>query len=54
MIKFLLMGILSLNVFAMDYPEHWWQKIDEQDRQGSWEILPHECKKGIELILSKN
>lgn len=53
MIKFLLMVILSLNAFAMDYPEHWWQKVDEQDRQGSWEILPHECKNGVELILSK-
>ncbi|MBD64686.1 MAG: hypothetical protein CME62_05740 [Halobacteriovoraceae bacterium] len=35
-----------------DYPAHWWEKVPESQRQGSWEILPHEAKKG-ELILSK-
>lgn len=45
--------ISSISLFANTYPDHWWQKVDENDRQGSWEILPHECKKGVELILSK-
>tara|TARA_B100001971_G_C18268010_1_gene596227 strand:- start:65899 stop:66627 length:729 start_codon:yes stop_codon:yes gene_type:complete len=51
--KLLLALLICLSSFAANYPEHWWQKVDENDRQGSWEILPHECKKGVELILSK-
>jgi len=38
--------------FAAAYPTHWWQEISDDQRQGTWEILPHEAKKG-ELILSK-
>jgi predicted NAD-dependent protein-ADP-ribosyltransferase YbiA (DUF1768 family) len=34
------------------YPSHWWKVVEEKDRKGSWEILPHEAKEG-ELILSK-
>lgn len=45
--------LCSISIFANTYPAHWWQQIDESERQGSWEILPHECKKGVELILSK-
>lgn len=52
--KLLLIALISsISLFANNYPDHWWQKVDENDRQGSWEILPHECKKGVELILSK-
>jgi predicted NAD-dependent protein-ADP-ribosyltransferase YbiA (DUF1768 family) len=53
MFKHLFLFLLVTSAFAQSYPNHWWQKVDEQDRQGSWEILPHECKKGVELILSK-
>ena len=34
------------------YPTHWWEKVPEQERRGSWEILPHEAARG-EVILSK-
>lgn len=45
--------IFSLNnTWANGYPAHWWEFIPESQRQASWEILPHEAKKG-ELILSK-
>ncbi len=35
-----------------DYPAHWWQVVSEEQRKGSWEILPQEAKVG-EVILSK-
>ena len=45
--------LFTNNAFAgSNYPAHWWLKVPESQRQGSWEILPHECKNG-ELILSK-
>lgn len=47
----LLLFIHSSNAFS-SYPAHWWQVVADSDRQGSWEVLPHECKKG-ELVLSK-
>ncbi len=53
MVKLLLSLFLLTNIaFAGSYPAHWWQKVPDAQRSGSWEILPHECKKG-ELILSK-
>ena len=39
-------------ITSASYPSHWWDKVPDSQRQGSWEILPHECKKG-EVILSK-
>jgi predicted NAD-dependent protein-ADP-ribosyltransferase YbiA (DUF1768 family) len=49
----LLLLVLSTTLYAhSNYPAHWWEVIPESERQGSWEILPHECKKG-ELVLSK-
>lgn len=53
LLRFLLTTLLLTNfAFAGNYPTHWWQKVPENQRNGSWEILPHECKKG-ELVLSK-
>lgn len=43
--------IFTTNLFAA-YPSHWWAKIPDSQRQGSWEILPHEAKQG-QLVLSK-
>ncbi len=37
--------------FPNQYPAHWWQIYSEKDKP-SWEILPHQAKKG-EVILSK-
>lgn len=37
---------------AGTYPRHWWDQVPESERQGTWEILPHEAKAG-EVILSK-
>lgn len=34
------------------FPSHWWEKVPESERKGSWEVLPHEAAKG-ELVLSK-
>lgn len=34
------------------YPSHWWEYVPDNQRRGSWEILPHEAKEG-EVILSK-
>jgi len=53
MFKLLALLFISLSVFSTEYPQHWWQKVEDEQRQGSWEILPHECKIGQELILSK-
>jgi predicted NAD-dependent protein-ADP-ribosyltransferase YbiA (DUF1768 family) len=50
LILFLLAIILPAS--AGNYPGHWWEQLPESDRQGSWEILPHEAKPG-EVILSK-
>lgn len=44
--------VSSLPAVANNYPAHWWEPVDENQRQGSWEILPQEAKKG-EVILSK-
>lgn len=47
---------LFLFVSASDsfaYPSHWWKKIAENERQGSWEVLPHEVLKNKVLVLSK-
>jgi len=38
--------------YSLLFPPHWWEKVPESQRSGSWEILPHEAKEG-ELILSK-
>ncbi|MGK0367035.1 MAG: putative NAD-dependent protein-ADP-ribosyltransferase YbiA (DUF1768 family) [Thermoproteota archaeon] len=35
-----------------EYPIHWWNKVPDSQRRGSWEILPHEAESG-EVILSK-
>lgn len=43
--------LFSLKSIA-GYPKHWWKPVPEDQRKSSWEILPHEAKKG-ELILSK-
>jgi hypothetical protein len=48
---FLILAILN-PAGAGTYPSHWWEKVPEDDRQGSWEILPHEVNPG-EVILSK-
>lgn len=48
----LLLLLFTTSAFANNYPAHWWKIVPENQRQGSWEILPHECKKG-EVILSK-
>lgn len=51
--KIIFIFLLAINfAFAGNYPAHWWQKVPDNQRQGSWEILPHECNKG-ELVLSK-
>ena len=42
------MSSLSLQAF----PSHWWEKVPEDQRKGSWEILPQEASPG-ELVLSK-
>lgn len=49
---FLLLLLVSTPVWANKYPAHWWQHVPDTQRQGSWEILPHEAKPG-EVILSK-
>lgn len=55
-LSFVLFLLFSLTACASlsnsHYPEHWWQYIPDNQRNGSWEILPHEAKKG-EVILSK-
>lgn len=43
---------LSLAYSHDNYPKHWWEAVAEDQRRGSWEILPQEAKKG-EVILSK-
>lgn len=47
-----LISNVACATMQVDYPTHWWERIPETQRQGSWEILPHEAKNG-ELILSK-
>lgn len=42
---------LCVNLNA-SYPAHWWKVVPEDQRKGSWEILPQEAAEG-ELILSK-
>jgi predicted NAD-dependent protein-ADP-ribosyltransferase YbiA (DUF1768 family) len=51
-ILFILCFLISCSDASSKYPSHWWEDINESERQGSWEILPNEAKVG-ELILSK-
>lgn len=56
-LSFLLYIVFSLSACATtdgrgDYPSHWWERVPDSDRRGSWEILPHEAGEG-EVILSK-
>lgn len=44
-------SFIGTQAFANNYPEIWWQPVDEQTAPG-WEILPHQAKPG-EVILSK-
>lgn len=47
-----LLFLLTAAFAQASYPDSWWEVIPEQNRRGSWEILPHEAKAG-EVILSK-
>ncbi len=45
--------LFSCAIFSSEkYPTGWWKKFPETDRQGTWEILPHEARPG-EVVLSK-
>ncbi|MEC9282298.1 MAG: hypothetical protein VX642_06270, partial [Bdellovibrionota bacterium] len=44
--------ILCLSLSLKAYPSHWWEKVPENQRKGTWEVLPHEAQDG-ELVLSK-
>lgn len=51
----LLLICLFLQItYAKNYPSHWWAKVPDSERQGSWEILPHEVKPGAVILSKRN
>lgn len=51
--SFLLTTIVLLSSLSLQaFPSHWWEKVPEDQRKDSWEILPQEAGPG-ELVLSK-